>query len=178
MAGSFGERNGSSSLFDDGGNAVVGGDRGNVAVRGDGDNVAARGDGSGKNKVILEGLEEEIEELIGEIEGKTEDEIKIEDDKEGRRIWRRKNGGNEGGAYGREESEGRIFLVLWKGKKPSRIEIRCDGRLAEKLIGEYETVMQSRALGRDGIEVICSGQLGKDEVFDLIRHSFGISGEE
>ena len=37
--------------------------------------------------------------------------------------------------------------------------------------------MESRALGRNGIEIICSGQLTDDEIFDLIRHAYEVSVE-
>ena len=72
----------------------------------------------------------------------------------------------------------RIFLVMATGTNPLRIETRCDRKLSKVLQGRYESVMESRALGRNGIEIICSGQLTADEVTDLIRHSWEISGPE
>ena len=69
----------------------------------------------------------------------------------------------------------RIFLVIEEGTSPLRIEMRCDRRLGQTLKERFESVMTSRALGNNGIEIICSGQLTNDEVFDLIRHSFEIS---
>jgi hypothetical protein len=38
--------------------------------------------------------------------------------------------------------------------------------------------MESRALGRNGIEIICSGQLSDDEVIDLVRHGYEESKPE
>ena len=69
----------------------------------------------------------------------------------------------------------RIFLVLAPGTEPLRIETRCDRKLSKVLQERYESVMESRALGRNGIEIICSGQLTTDEVLDLVRHSWEIS---
>ncbi len=69
----------------------------------------------------------------------------------------------------------KIFLVIETGTSPLRIETRCDRKLSKTLQEQYESVMESRALGRNGIEIICSGQLTDDEVIDLIRHSFEIS---
>jgi len=69
----------------------------------------------------------------------------------------------------------KICLVVEAGTVPLRVELRCDHRLSETLQGRYESVMQSRALGRNGIEVICSGQLTKEDVLDLVRHSYEIS---
>ena len=71
----------------------------------------------------------------------------------------------------------KIFLCVEKGTDPLRIELRCDRRLSETLQERYESVMESRALGRNGIEVICAGQLSADEVRDLVRHAYEISVE-
>lgn len=71
----------------------------------------------------------------------------------------------------------KIFLCVETGTDPLRIELRCDRRLSETLQERYESVMESRALGRNGIEVICSGQLSADEVRDLVRHAYEISVE-
>lgn len=69
----------------------------------------------------------------------------------------------------------KICLVVEKDTQPLRIETRCDLKLSKTLQERYESVMQSRALGRNGIEIICSGQLTDDEIFDLIRHAYEIS---
>lgn len=69
----------------------------------------------------------------------------------------------------------KIFLVIETGTDPLRIETRCDRKLSKTLQERYESVMESRALGRNGIELICSGQLNNEEIKDLIRHSFEIS---
>ena len=71
----------------------------------------------------------------------------------------------------------KIFLCMEQGKTPLRLELRCDRKLGLTLQSRYESVMESRALGRNGIEIICSGQLTDDEVFDLIRHAYEASAE-
>lgn len=71
----------------------------------------------------------------------------------------------------------KIFLCMEQGKTPLRLELRCDRKLGQTLQGRYESVMESRALGRNGIEIICSGQLNEDEIFDLIRHAYEVSAE-
>ena len=70
--------------------------------------------------------------------------------------------------------EGRIFLVVWEGMEPLRIEVKCDEKLGKLLRERYESVLDSKTLGKSGIEVICSGQLSRDEVVDLVRLSWSI----
>ncbi len=70
------------------------------------------------------------------------------------------------------EFDGRVLLCIEKGTNPLRIELRCDRKLSKTLQERYESVMESRALGRNGIEIICSGQLTNDEVIDLVRHAY------
>ena len=72
----------------------------------------------------------------------------------------------------------KIFTCIEAGMKPVRLELRCDRKLAQTLEERYESVMESRALQRNGIEVICSGQLSEEEIFDLIRHAYEISKPE
>lgn len=66
----------------------------------------------------------------------------------------------------------KIMLVIHKDTKPLRIETRCDYKLSKNLQEKYESVMESKALGRNGIEIICSGQLESDEILDLVRHAY------
>ena len=69
----------------------------------------------------------------------------------------------------------KIFLVLEKGTNPLRIELRVDRQLSKTLQERYESGMQGRALGRNGTEIICSGQLSDDEIIDLVRHGYEMS---
>ncbi|MCL1839839.1 hypothetical protein FWF89_02455 [Candidatus Saccharibacteria bacterium] len=68
--------------------------------------------------------------------------------------------------------EGHIFLVVWEDTEPLRIEVKCDEKLGKLLRKKYESVLDSKMLGRGGIEIICSGQLTADEVVDLVRFSW------
>ena len=72
----------------------------------------------------------------------------------------------------------RIFLVMEPGTDPLRIQVRCERNLSKTLQGRYESVMESRALGRNGIEIICSGQLEHDDIIDLVRHGYEMSAPE
>ena len=67
---------------------------------------------------------------------------------------------------------GKICLVVKKDSQPLRIETRCDLKLSKTLQERYESVLASRALGRNGIEVVCTGQLSDDEIFDFVRHAY------
>ena len=69
----------------------------------------------------------------------------------------------------------KICVVVEKGTQPLRIELRCDYKLSKLLQERYESVMESRSLGKNGIEVICSGQLSDEELHDLIRHAYEVS---
>ena len=69
----------------------------------------------------------------------------------------------------------KICVVIEKDTNPLRIELRCDYKLSKLLQERYESVMESRSLGKNGIEVICSGQLSEEELHDLIRHAYEVS---
>ena len=82
----------------------------------------------------------------------------------------------------KERKEGKIFLapngkafvVLHEGKT---IEVRTDGNLSKVLREKYESVMQSRYFGRGGIEIVLSGQISPDELYDLVRLSYNMTNE-
>jgi len=72
----------------------------------------------------------------------------------------------------------KIFLAMSKGMTPVRIEVRCEKQLSRTLQERYESAMGGRLLGRNGLELVCSGQLSYDELCDLIRLSYNLSVEE
>jgi predicted DNA-binding protein (MmcQ/YjbR family) len=82
----------------------------------------------------------------------------------------------------KEKKEGKIFLapngkafaVLHEGKT---IEVRTDSNLSKVLREKYESVMQSRYFGRGGIEIVLSGQISQDELYDLARLSYNMTIE-
>lgn len=67
---------------------------------------------------------------------------------------------------------GKAFLVLHDGKT---IEVRTDENLSKVLREKYESVMQSRYFGRGGIEIVLSGQMSLDELYDLVRLSYNLT---
>lgn len=68
---------------------------------------------------------------------------------------------------------GKAFLIVRK----ETIEVRTDRELSELLRSQYESVMESRYFGRGGIEIVLSGQLGDDEINDLVRLSYNLTAE-
>ena len=82
----------------------------------------------------------------------------------------------------KEKKEGKIFLVpngkafavLHEGKT---IEVRTDLNLSKVLREKYESVMQSRYFGRGGIEIVLSGQIEQDQLYDLVRLSYNMTNE-
>ena len=72
----------------------------------------------------------------------------------------------------------KFFLAMSKGVTPVRIEVRCEKQLSKTLQERYESAMGGRLLGRNGLELVCAGQLSYDEICDLIRLSYNLSVEE
>lgn len=64
------------------------------------------------------------------------------------------------------------LVLAMEQKTPLRLELRCERNLQKKLQEEYESVMQSRVLGKNGVEIILSGQLNEAEIKDLVRHAY------
>ena len=65
----------------------------------------------------------------------------------------------------------KAFLVLNK----NTVEVRCDEKLGKFLREKYESVMESRYFGRGGIEIVLSGQMTNDELYDLVRLSYNMT---
>lgn len=70
---------------------------------------------------------------------------------------------------------GKAFVVL-NGNKT--IEVRIDKNLSKVLCEKYESVMQSRYFGKGGIEIVLSGQMSLDEIYDLVRLSYNMTNEQ
>ncbi len=68
---------------------------------------------------------------------------------------------------------GKAFLVV----RAKTYEVRCDNKLAKKLREDYESVMESRYFGKNGIEIVPSGQLETAEIEDLVRLSYNLTQE-
>lgn len=69
---------------------------------------------------------------------------------------------------------GKVFCVV----RPNTIEVRTDENLKKVLTERYESVMESRYFGRNGVEIVPSGQITEDEIYDLVRLSYNLSVAE
>lgn len=68
---------------------------------------------------------------------------------------------------------GKAFLVVHS----NTVEVRTDENLKRLLTENYESVMESRYFGRNGIEIVLSGQLLEDEINDIVRLSYNLTKE-
>lgn len=67
----------------------------------------------------------------------------------------------------------KMFALIAEGSDPLRISLKCDPILAINLREKYESVQPGWHLNKKHWNtLVLSGQLGDDEVKDLIRHSF------
>lgn len=75
--------------------------------------------------------------------------------------------------YKVQAEEPKAFLVVRK----NTLEVRTDDKLKNLLREKYESVMESRYFGKGGIEIVNSGQLSADEINDLVRLSYSLTGD-
>lgn len=69
----------------------------------------------------------------------------------------------------------KMFALVTEKKMPVSISLKCDPQLAETLREKYETVMPGYHLNKKHWNtILLTGQLGWDEVKDLIRHSYDL----
>jgi predicted DNA-binding protein (MmcQ/YjbR family) len=67
----------------------------------------------------------------------------------------------------------KMFALIAEGKEPVRISLKCDPQLAEHLREKYESVLPGYHLNKKHWNtIVCSGQLGEQEIHDFIRHSY------
>ncbi len=94
-------------------------------------------------------------------------------------VWIDDSFGNESIVYKRgQQPDGKIIAVVTKGSAPLQISLRCDPQLAKRLRDTYETVMPGQNVNKKHWNtILCTGQLGQDEIFDLVRlsHQLGES---
>ena len=75
----------------------------------------------------------------------------------------------------KETGEGKLFALIADGSNPLRVSLKCDPQLAENLREKYETVVPGYHLNKKHWNtIICSGQLGDDEIKDLARLSYNL----
>lgn len=71
--------------------------------------------------------------------------------------------------------EGKLFAIIAEGSDPLRVSLKCDPQLALLLREKYESVLPGYHLNKKHWNtIICSGQLGDDEVKDLARLSYDL----
>jgi predicted DNA-binding protein (MmcQ/YjbR family) len=69
----------------------------------------------------------------------------------------------------------KMFALVTENKEPVQISLKCDPVLAETLREKYETVMPGYHLNKKHWNtIVLTGQLGWDEIKDLIRHSYDL----
>lgn len=70
-------------------------------------------------------------------------------------------------------AKARMFALIAEGKSPVRLSLKCDPVLAQTLRDKYETVLPGYHLNKKHWNtLVLSGQLGQQEIFDLIDHSY------
>jgi len=77
------------------------------------------------------------------------------------------------GAKDGDRSQGKMFALVTEDKMPLQISLKCDPQLAVTLREKYATVMPGYHLNKKHWNtLVLSGELGWEEVRDLIRHSY------
>ena len=67
----------------------------------------------------------------------------------------------------------KMFALIQEGKEPVQLSLKCDPELSKVLRERYESIMPGYHLNKKHWNtILLSGQLGWDEVQDLIRHSY------
>lgn len=73
----------------------------------------------------------------------------------------------------KDDDKAKMFAIISEDSEPIRLSLKSDPQLALNLREKYETVLPGYHLNKKHWNtIICSGQLGKDELRDLMRHSY------
>ena len=79
--------------------------------------------------------------------------------------------GENTAAYKNEHD--RMFALIAEKTSPLRLSLKCDPQLAQLLRDKYETVLPGYHLNKKHWNtILLTGQLGLEEIKDLIRHSY------
>lgn len=71
------------------------------------------------------------------------------------------------------KGDSKMFALIPEKKEPVNLSLKCDPQLAEVLRGKYESVLPGYHLNKKHWNtLVLSGQLGWDEVKDLIDLSY------
>lgn len=67
----------------------------------------------------------------------------------------------------------KMFALIAENKTPLNLSLKCDPELSRVLRERYETVMPGYHLNKKHwITIVLSGQLSRQEVKDLVSHSY------
>lgn len=70
---------------------------------------------------------------------------------------------------------GKMFALVSEGRDPVQISLKCDPTLSATLREKYDEVMPGYHLNKKHWNtLVLAGQLGWQEVQDLIRHSYDL----
>ncbi len=73
----------------------------------------------------------------------------------------------------------KMFALIREGVEPVQISLKCDPQLAEVLRQRYETVLPGYHLNKKHWNtLLLTGQMGWQEIQDLIRHSYYLVAPE
>jgi len=73
------------------------------------------------------------------------------------------------------KAKDKMFALVRENKTPVQISLKCDPVLAVTLREKYETVLPGYHLNKKHWNtILLTGQLGWEEVQDLIRHSYNL----
>lgn len=72
----------------------------------------------------------------------------------------------------------KMFAIITEDSKPLRVSLKCDPQLAIVLRDKYETVVPGYHLNKKHWNtIICTGQLGDEDIKDLVRLSYRLVTE-
>ena len=75
----------------------------------------------------------------------------------------------------KEDGGGKMFAIIGEKSDPLRVSLKCDPQLAITLREKYESIVPGYHLNKKHWNtVICTGQLTRDEIFDLVRLSYDL----
>ena len=78
-----------------------------------------------------------------------------------------------------QDSDAKMFALVAEGKEPVRISLKCDPTLAQTLRERYESVQPGYHLNKKHWNtIVLSGQLGWEDIQDLIRHSYDLVAKD
>ncbi len=66
-----------------------------------------------------------------------------------------------------------FFALLKNDSYPAILELKTDSKLAKNLCQKYESISPAKNIDpQNWIQIVCSGQLSDQELFDLIRLAY------